>query len=237
MEAGVPMEIVTLKTNDGLKLVAWYHQALHPHLPTIIYFHGNAGNIGQRSNAVQPFFKKGYGVLLVTYRGYSGNPGEPSEKGLYQDGRAAIQFLKHQHIPDQCIVLYGESIGTAVAIQMAIEYHLGAIILQSPFTSLIDIGQFHYPFFPIKWLIKDQFNSLNKAEQIQSPVLVLYGEMDDIIPPKFSIQLFEALPTFKQMQSIPDIGHNDIFNANFAINFIERYVERKKQIKNLLDKR
>ena len=167
--------------------------------------------------------------MLVTYRGYSGNPGNPNEEGLLQDGRAALRFLQQQNVSDSCIVLYGESIGTAIAIQMATEYRVGALILQSPFPSLNDIGQFHYPLFPIKWLITDKFNSLESASQIHAPTLVLYGKMDDIIPPRFSIRLFEALPAPKQLQGLSNIGHNDLFTPSFAISFIKEQIKCKEK--------
>lgn len=228
-QAGVPeMKVVTLKTDDQLELKAWYRPAMHTQLPTIVYFHGNAGNIGHRGFIIQPFLEKGYGVLLVTYRGYSGNPGKPSEEGLYHDARAALRFLKQERIAEQHIVLYGESIGTGVATQMATEYRVGALILQSPFTSLGDIGQFHYSYFPVKWLLKDQYNSLKKAPDIHVPVLILYGKNDDIVPSSFSIQLFNTLSAPKQIQAIPGIGHNDHFNASYAINFIQEYMTELK---------
>lgn len=222
------MEVVKLHTNDGLDLTAWYRPA-YPQHPTIVYLHGNAGHIGHRAIIVRPFLSKGYGVLLVTYRGYSGNPGKPHEEGFYQDGRAAFRFLQEKGVPDSCIVIYGESIGAAVAVQMATEFQAGALVLQSPFTSLGDIGQFHYPIFPVKLLIKEQYNSLEKAGRIHSPVLVLYGGSDNVIPPAFSKRLFEALSTSKQLQEIPDIGHNDLFPSRTAIKFIEEHVYCKEE--------
>jgi fermentation-respiration switch protein FrsA (DUF1100 family) len=225
IKAGVPeMQVVSLTTKDGLALEAWYRPSLDSQTPTIVYFHGNAGHIGHRGPIVLPFLAKGYGVLLVTYRGYSGNPGYPSEKGFYQDARAAIQFLQEQNVPLHCVVLYGESIGTGVAVQMAAEYPIGALILQSPFTSLTDIAKLHYPFLPVNWLMKDQFNSLKKAKLIHAPSLVLYGQKDVLIPPSISLQLFEALDTIKEIQAIPQNDHNSPFNPHLTINFIQKHV-------------
>ena len=224
--AGVPeMQVVTLQTADGLDLKAWYRPVINPQSLTIVYFHGNGGSISHRGRIIKPFLKDGYGVLLVTYRGYSGNPGNPSEEGLYQDARAAIQFLHKQNVSDSCIVLYGESLGTAVAVQMATEYPVGGLILQSPFTSLGEVGQFHYPFFPVKWLVKDRFNSLSKVKQIHAPTFILYGQNDDIVPSKFSVQLFEALSPPKQIKPISDIGHNDPFDFKFAISFMKEFIK------------
>ena len=222
--AGVgQMQMVSLHTDDGLTLNAWYHPPKEPYKPTIVYFHGNAGHIGNRAIIIMPFLTKGYGVLLVTYRGYSGNPGKPSEKGFYQDARAALQFLKAKGVPLSSLVLYGESIGTAVAIQMATEYHIGALVLQAPFTSLTDIGQYHYPIFPIRWMLKDTFTCLEKAKNVHVPVLILHGENDNIIPPSMSRPLFEAFPGPKKALYIPNRGHNDLYEPLQVIQFIESH--------------
>lgn len=222
----VHMREMTLDTEDGLHLMAWYKPS-QINLPTIVYFHGNAGNISHRAFVVKPFLDEGLGVLLVTYRGYSNNPGHPDEEGLYKDARAAIHFLLQQRIPLSCIVLYGESIGSAVAIQMATEFNVGGIILQSPFTSLGELGQFHYPFFPVNWLVKDKFDSLAKAKLIKSPTFLLYGLRDDIVPPQFSLKLFEAIEASKKKMPFEKIGHNDSYDAGFAIQFIKEYVKCK----------
>lgn len=218
------MQVVTLNTDDHLAIKAWYRAPTQKDKPTLVYFHGNAGNISRRSFIITPFLQVGYGVLLITYRGYSDNPGNPSEEGFYRDGRAAIQFLLNQHIPLECIALYGESIGTGVAVQMATEYPVGALILQSPFTSLVDIGKLHYPFLPIKLLMKDQFNSIKKVDAIHAPTLILYGQKDRLIPPRFSVQLYEALTTEKEIHPIPNHGHNGHYDPLFAIQFIEKHI-------------
>lgn len=224
-EAGVPeMQVIELHTHDGLTIKGWYRPPLDSHLPTVLHFQGNAGNISNRAMLIKPYLKEGFGVLLLTYRGYSGNPGAPTEEGLYQDARSALDFLKKENIPERCIALYGESIGGAVAIQMATEYDVGAIILQAPFTSLADIDQFHYPFLPIKFLLKDKYESLKKIKNIQAPVLIIHGKRDGIIPPAFSRQLFEAITQPKQMKFIPYAGHNDLFEPTLTIKFIKEWI-------------
>jgi fermentation-respiration switch protein FrsA (DUF1100 family) len=220
--SGVPeMHIVELHTADGLTLKAWYQKPPLANAPTLVYFHGNAGHIGHRAFQVMPFLTAGYGVLLVTYRGYSGNPGTPCEEGLYLDARASLEFLASQNIPNRNIVLYGESIGTAVACQMASEYTVGAIILQSPFTSLEDVGKYHYPFLPVGWLIKDKFDSLKKTSQLHVPVLMLCGDNDTIIPPSLSLKLFHAFSEPKQFVSVAHSGHNDLYEPRSVILFIK----------------
>lgn len=220
-ESGVPeMKEIHIKTDDGLSLKSWYRPPVNSNQPTIIFFHGNAGHIGHRAFIVKPFLDEGYGVFLLTYRGYSGNTGNPSEKGLYNDARAVMKFLKNE----DCLVLYGNSIGAAVAIQMATEYPVEGIVLQSPFTSLMDLGQHHYPVLPVRWLTKDKYDSLSKVKNIHVPVLVLHGERDMINPQKFSRKLFQALPEPKKFISVPEKGHNDLFKPQLIIDFIKHNV-------------
>lgn len=222
IDAGVPeMQTIALQTDDGLTLTAWYHLSSQPYLPTLLYLHGNAGHIGYRSMLIKSYLNKGYGVLLLTYRGFSGNPGSPSEEGLYKDARAAIQFLHAKGISDTCIVLFGESLGCAVAVQMATEYNVGALILQSPFTSLVDIGRFHYPFLPVKWLIRDKFDSSVKINLIRCPVLIIEAENDNIVPPAFTQRLYEGISTPKKLLVIPNKGHNDLDEPAAVIHFLQ----------------
>lgn len=223
--AGVPeMEAIQFQTDDRLSLSAWYAPPARPHLPTLLYLHGNAGHIGYRSTLIMAYLHQGYGVLLLTYRGFSGNPGSPSEEGLYKDARAAMQFLHAKGVSDRCIVLFGESLGGAVAIQMATEYDVGALILQAPFTSLGEIGQFHYPFLPVKWLIWDKFDSLAKVSRISAPVMIILGRNDNIIPPSFSQRLFEAIESPKMLHSVPHKGHNDLDEPAAVIRFLHEHL-------------
>lgn len=228
-DAGVPeMHIIELPTVDGLKIKAWYLPPSEPSRPTILYFHGNAGNIANRGFIVRPFIDKGYGVLLLTYRGYSGNPGKPSEEGLYNDARAAMQFLENEKVSPHCIVLYGNSIGAAIAIQMATEYSVGALVLQSPFSTLTDVAQVHYAFFmPFKGLINDKYDSMSKVKSIYAPVYILHGKSDNIIPPELSRKLFDAIGQPKEAKYLPNRGHNDLFEPGLVINFIKKYVKCK----------
>src|SRR5262250_2244954 len=146
-EAGLEgaMESVQIKTTDGLQLLAWYRApSSNPGL-MLVYFHGNAGHIGDRGDRVRPYLDAGFGVLLVEYRGYGGNPGRPSEAGLYADARAAIAFLREAGVGNDRIVLYGESLGTGVAVQMASEGVGSALVLESPPSSIPAVAQSRYP--------------------------------------------------------------------------------------------
>jgi len=217
-EAGVgDMRVVTLHTQDGLDINAWYCPPKDPFLPTLVYFHGNAGHIGYRAPLIKPYLQAGFGVFLLTYRGYSGNPGKPSEEGLYNDARASLDYLKGQKV-----VLFGESIGAAVAIQMALEYPVEGIILQSPFTSLADVGLYHYPYLPVRWLLKDRYNSLEKTGNIHVPVCIIHGQNDGIVPPEMAEKLFKAFSEPKVIYIVPFTGHNDLYEPSIVLRFLSK---------------
>lgn len=221
--AGVPeMQEVTLRTPDGLDLLAWYAPPTRSGAPTLIYFHGNGGDIGMRAGKVSPFLEAGLGVLLTTYRGYSGNPGAPSEAGLYDDARAAHAFLEAQK--PSGIVLYGESLGTGVAVQLATEIEALSVVLEAPFTSIADIALPQMPFMPLQSLIIDRFDSAKKIGAVNAPVLIVHGELDTTIPVRLARQLFDAANEPKEGHFIPGAGHNDLYvhgMAALALTFIE----------------
>ena len=224
--AGAPeMAEVTLHTSDGLDLVSWYARAARPDLPTIAYFHGNAGHIGNRVSKVRPFLDEGYGVLLVSYRGYGGNSGSPTEEGLFTDGRAALDFLADQGLPRDGMVVLGESLGSGVAVRMASEREVGAVILEAPFTSAADAGQDAYPFLPVGWLIKDRFDSIAYIGRIAAPLLILHGERDRIVPATHGRRLLAAGNEPKEGVFLSEAGHNDLHYhgaARIEINFLRR---------------
>ena len=140
------MQAVTLDTEDGLRLLAWWSPPADDTLPVLLFFHGNAGHIGYRGEKLRPYLDRRWGVLLVAWRGYSGNPGQPNEPGLYADGRAALAFLVEREIAPGRQIAYGESLGAAVAVEMGRKTKFGAIILEAPFTSVVHIAQLIFPF-------------------------------------------------------------------------------------------
>ena len=215
-EGGVPdMRAVSLSTNDGLTLLAWYKEAA-PGQPTLVYFSGNAGHIGHRGSKARHYLDAGIGVLLVGYRGYGGNPGSPSEDGLYTDGRAALDFLAATGVGPAQIVLSGESIGTGVAVHLATERAavapLGAVVLESPFASMADVAAKHYPFLPVRWLVKDRFESAAKIARVRAPVFVFHGEKDRTIPIRTARELFAAAVEPKESLWIAGGYHNDLYD-------------------------
>ncbi|HAU1151784.1 TPA: alpha/beta hydrolase [Legionella pneumophila] len=213
------MKIVSLHTEDNLHLKSWYIPA-GKHRPTILYLHGNAGHIGYRMPLAREFIDAGLGVFLLEYRGYGGNPGKPNEKGLYEDGEAAIEFLIQHGVPSKSVILYGESIGTGVATQLATKYPVCAVILQSPFTSLTRLAQYHYPLNFLKpW---DQYNSLARMKKIHAPLLVLHGKLDQIVPYQEGLNVFNEANEPKKMLSFDDKEHNDLWSAdNFSREIIQ----------------
>jgi len=200
-------------TEDGLKITSWYKPAAVPDKLTIVFFQGNAAHLGYRNYKVRPWLDTGYGVLMVGYRGF-GNPGSPSEQGLYRDARAALGELHAHGIEDKNIVLYGESMGTGVATQMATEYHVAALILESPYTSVPDVGADRYPFVPVHFLLRDQYDSLGKIKDVHMPLLLMHGELDQVVPVKFGKKLFAAANEPKQAEFVPDAGHNDVYTSH-----------------------
>lgn len=211
--AGIPnLRAAQVKTQDGLDITGWYVPAANKNMPTIVFFHGNASRMSWSMMKMPEFIEKGYGILIGEYRGYSGNPGKPTEEGLYNDGRAYIDWLKLHGINEEKIILYAESIGTGIAVQMAGEYApFRAIVLEAPFTSAVDVAGKHYWFVPVRRLFKDRYDSYGKIEQIKSPLIVVHGKKDMIIPYEFGLKLFDKAPHPKTMITLDDAGHNDIY--------------------------
>jgi fermentation-respiration switch protein FrsA (DUF1100 family) len=216
---------VWLTTVDGLALLSWY---LPPHegRPVILYFHGNGGNIGYLAERMQGFGHEGYGVLLAGDRGYGGNPGSPSEVGLFADAQAALDFLEREGIAAGRLVLYGESLGSGVAVQVAATRQIAGLILESPYTSVAAVAQYHYPYVPAALLIWDRFDSLSRISAVKVPILILHGGRDAIVPDRFSRALFDAAPEPKEVWFAPDAGHEEL--AGFgALDRVVAFIERR----------
>ncbi|MDE2030428.1 MAG: alpha/beta hydrolase [Alphaproteobacteria bacterium] len=217
------MKPLPVVTKDGLHLMSWYRPPQALDKLTVVFFQGNAGHLGYRNYKFRPWLDAGYGVLLVGYRGFC-NPGSPSEQGLYMDARAAINAIRAKGVPENGMVFYGESMGTGVAVQMATEYpHAVGLILESPYTSIPDVGADRYPLVPVRWLLLDRFDSIAKIKKVHMPLLLLHGEMDQVIPIKFGKKLFAAANEPKQSYYVPDAGHNNVYNLKvqqIILNFL-----------------
>src|SRR6516162_5213219 len=215
---------VRLSTEDGLSLLSWYLPP-RPGQPVIAYFHGNGGHIGYRVERLLRFARQGFGVLMLEYRGYGGNPGMPSEAGFYADGRAALGFLDRERVAPNRLVLYGESLGSGVAVELAAQHQIAALILEAPPTSVAEVAQCHFPFVPAARLVTDRFDSLSRIAKVRAPILVLHGERDRVVPVRFGRALFDAAPEPKEGWFTPDAGHEDLARyggLDVAVAFINR---------------
>ena len=188
------IEKTFIQSND--KLVSWYFKK-KPKFKTILFFHGNAGKLDNRVYKLNELSKLELNYLIVAYRGFSGNAGKPTESGLYEDANFAKIWLNKNGVKDKDIIIYGESLGTAVAIDLASRYNFSGIILESPFTSMLDLAQKYYPIFPVKLILKDRYESRKKLNDIKSPVLVMHGKKDKIVPFYMGEQILEALSSPK----------------------------------------
>lgn len=207
------MQTVKIKTKDNLKLTAWYTPP-QPGYPLIVYFHGNAGNIERRGPDVKAYMNAGYGVLLLSYRGYGDSEGKPSEKGLYTDARSALAWLKERGYAQNCLVYFGESLGTGVAVQMAAEKPPAALVLQTPFTSLIDMAAYHYPFLPSKYLVRHRFDSITKIDRIKTPQLYILARQDTLTPVEYGIALYNKAREPKTLYVEDDADHGTLQQVN-----------------------
>ncbi|MGL5838347.1 MAG: alpha/beta hydrolase [Sphingorhabdus sp.] len=196
---------VETKTADGFKLRAAYRPAVQGK-PTLLFFHGNGDSIAGAGVATQMLTDAGYGALLVEYRGYGGNPGSPSEQGLYKDGEAAIAWLKWQGIGTDQLVIIGNSIGSGPATEMALRHSPAALILISGFASLPFVVSDLYPFIPATLLVRDRYENEAKLGRIKSPILILQGDADALVRPVNAERLARAAPKAKLIM-VPGAGH------------------------------
>jgi fermentation-respiration switch protein FrsA (DUF1100 family) len=219
------MQVVRITTADGFSLHCWWRAPSRRDRTTFLYYHGNAGNIGDRAFKVRHYLDAGYGVLLVGYRYNADAGGKPSEEGLYADGQAAYDFLRVQGVPASRIVAYGESLGSGVATRIATTNEVGAVVLEAPYTRIGDVAQTHYWYVPARWLLLDRYDSLGRIAKLKVPLLVLHGEADAVIPVKFGRMLFEAAREPKEAQFIPGGGHADLYDFGIdrmILDFLRR---------------
>lgn len=220
--AGVfDIELAEVATVDGLELEGWYFpprdgQAI------IVYFHGNADNLGGRVPKIEVYLERGYGVLLAGYRGYGGNPGSPSEEGLYKDARAYIDWLvQNKSTRPEDMILYGESLGSGVAVQMATEYNVKAIVLEAPFSAATAVAKKTYFYVPVDLLMRDQYRNIDKIGDIDVPLLFIHGSRDNVTPVEIGRRLFEAANEPKTFVELPNAMHNDVYDHGAALHVLK----------------
>ena len=228
--AGLPdADILHISTDDGLSLTAWHFPPNEPNGFTVLLMHGNAGNIAHRADRVRRMRAVGWGVLLLEYRGYGGNPGSPSEDGLIRDARAGLAALHRLGVSPQRILLWGESLGTGLAVWLGSENPVAAVLLEAPYTSIADAAKRQYPFVPVRPLLKDHFDSLSRIGRVRAPILVMQGARDRLVPPAMGRALIAAAMAMTELWVAPDAGHEDLgpFGAvEAAARFVARYVPR-----------
>ncbi len=202
---------VELKTSDGNTLIVWAAPATAGK-PTLLYFHGNGGGLIDRRDRIQRFTNAGYGVFMLAYRSYSGSTGKPTEKAIIADAALAFDALVARGAPASDIVIYGESLGTGVAVQTAASRKPAAVILDAPYTSMIDAAKQHYPWLPVKPFLIDTYQSDQHIARVTSPLLVLHGARDRIVPVELGNKLFAQANEPKEMKVFERGGHVDLFN-------------------------
>jgi len=219
-------EEVRLSTEDGLELLAWYLPARGDRA-TLAVTHGNAGHIGHRTPKLAAYADQGYGLLLVEYRGFGGNPGKPHEAGLYLDAEAGFRFLAAEGVSPERVIAYGESLGTAVAVEMAARRTVAAVILESPFTSIADVAASHYWYVPMtRWMVLDGYHAERRIDTVSSPVLMLHGAKDAIVPTRMGEELFAVANDPKQFWLAPEADHNDLYDhgaGEVALRFLAKH--------------
>ncbi|WP_173980945.1 alpha/beta hydrolase [Magnetospirillum sp. UT-4] len=227
-EIGLPeMVPVTMITGDGYVITGWYAPAQNPRAATVVLFHGNAGTLAHRARKARAFLDAGFGMFLAEYRGYGGNPGKPSEEGLYADARAVMTWLSNAGIPSAKVVVYGESLGSGVAVQMAAEAErLAALVLEAPFTSLPDLAPPYLLPGSARLLMVDRYDNAAKIGPLEMPLLIIHGEQDGLVPAAMGRALFAAATAAEKELSIhPEAAHNDVWDlggGEAALDFLAR---------------
>ena len=221
-------QIVEIDSEQEISLYSWWVEPAKPNKSTILYFSGNAGHIGYRSQKVIHYIQQGYGLLMVSYRYNAGIGGDPSEKNIMTDAQAAYDYLMSNNIPKENIIIYGESLGTGVAAKLAATNETGALILEAPYTSLYELAYTHYPMVPFpKLLVKDKFDTDSIISQIKSPIFIMHGTNDRVIPYHHSEKLVKKIKTNYILYPLENYGHSGLY-SNSGIEkevllFLESY--------------
>ena len=220
--AGLPeAEEVPLIAADGVRIAAW-HVPPRDGKPVILYFHGNGGALRFRVERFRRLIADGIGLLALEYRGYGGLAGSPSEAGLIADAQAAYRFAAARY-PAQQPVLWGESLGSGIAVAIAAERPVGRVILEAPFTSAVAVGAQHYWYLPVSLLMKDKFRSDTRIGKVTAPVMIMHGVHDQVVPYAMGEKLFDFANQPKHFVRFLDGGHEDL-DANGALDAVGRFL-------------
>jgi uncharacterized protein len=221
----VSIEKVKITTNDNIELLGWFHNKNLKDYKTILFLHGNAGSLENRIHKINHYKNMDINFLIFAWRGFSGNKGKPTEQGLYEDARSAIRWLKLNNILEDKIIIYGESLGTGVATEIAQNKNFAGIILESPFTSMIEAGKENYPLLPVNFLLKDKYESNKKIKNINSPILIMHGKVDNIVPFHMGKTMYELANEPKYSYFSEYDNHMMDYNKNL-INALNNFIKR-----------
>jgi fermentation-respiration switch protein FrsA (DUF1100 family) len=224
-EAGLAgVEERVLRTPDGARVVAWYGKA-RPGRPTLLYFHGNGGSLAIRAPRIARFMNEGWGVYMMTYRGYGGSSGSPSEAANVADARLAYHALVNEGVAPRSIVAYGESLGSGIAVRVAVELPVAGVILDAPYTSIVDVAAQAYPFLPVRHFLTDRYETTRYIAGIKAPLLILHGQRDGVVPVDMGRELARLAREPKRLVIFPNGHHSDLYiNGNNAIDAVRDWI-------------
>lgn len=214
-----------LATADGLQILAWQAPPADETKPVLVLYHGNAGHLGDRAQKVRFYLAQGFGLLMPTWRYNAGAGGRATEEGLLADARAALDHLAGDGVPPSRIVLYGESLGTGMAVAMAVERPVAAVVLEAPYSSVVDVAADRYPFAPVRSLIKAHYDSTRRIGAVAAPILIAHGSEDRVIPLRFAERLAAAAPEGTEFRVFDGGRHTDLDDQGLqplVIDFLRR---------------
>ena len=218
-------EEIFIETDKKIKLKSWFIKKDLDKFKTILIFHGNAGNLFNRVYKLNELNKLDVNILLISWRGFSGNKGKPTEKNLYRDADEAVKWLNNQGVISKNIILYGESLGTGVATELGTSNAFGGIILESPFTSIANAAKIYYPYLPVGIILKDRYDSISKIKNINTPIFIMHGKMDNIVPQQMGLELFEKANNPKYSYFPDDDDHMMNYNKRL-LNEIKLFINK-----------
>ena len=218
-------EEIFIETDKKIKLKSWFIKKDLDKFKTILIFHGNAGNLFNRVYKLNELNKLDVNILLISWRGFSGNKGKPTEKNLYRDADESVKWLNNQGVISKNIILYGESLGTGVATELGTSNAFGGIILESPFTSIANAAKIYYPYLPVSIILKDRYDSIGKIKNINTPIFIMHGKMDNIVPQQMGLELFEKANNPKYSYFPEDDDHMMNYNKQL-LNEIKLFINK-----------
>jgi hypothetical protein len=221
--AGVAERV--LSTPDGERVIAWYGKA-RPGQPTLLYFHGNGGSLSDRASRIARFMDEGWGVYMMTYRGYGGSTGSPSEAANVADAHLAYRALVgDEGVTPASVIVYGESLGTGLAVRIGAELPAAGVILEAPYTSIVDVAARTYPFLPARLLLVDRYETTRYIAGLKAPLLILHGAHDRVVPVEMGREVARLAPEPKRLMVFPDGRHSDLYvNGNDAIDAVRAWI-------------